>query len=545
MSRVPRFQSGLAIIAVVVFVGVGILFPTPGAAQSRGFRGQWGGGRVEMYYQRRDLPLMVDYLDLDSSQKTIIEVLLLDAVESFEAVSEVMRARADELRAQRTPEQEEERQAQRERMRGSFAEMRELRQTLGELEGESGRTVSPEIIAKLEDRLAELQGELETSFQERFQSDEFRQMQEAQERIRRDWRAERDRIQTKFVADIHGILTPKQYERWPGLERQLRRVKTMSRGRLSGENIDLFILLRDAGIKLNEYPDLPELLDAYASELDQALLARNRHLDASSDAMGRAFREQEFDLIADLASKEANLRVRVRSVNEQGAMTIAAALDEDGPGGEFARAFREKAFSRVYRRTSMQRAFDVVRKFEGLDPELVEALRALEEAYLMELGERNEQIIRVTRREEPKQMVDRVGRMRRGFGRNRDEESPDPLRAAYVERDEMDQRYRRQLESLLTKEQIAMLPEMRAPGRTGRRGGFNDRLAELDANGDGKLQRSEVPERMQGFFNRLDANGDGAVDEQEMQNFGGRRGGGPGGRGGRDGGGRPGGGRGG
>ena len=41
------------------------------------------------------------------------------------------------------------------------------------------------------------------------------------------------------------------------------------------------------------------------------------------------------------------------------------------------------------------------------------------------------------------------------------------------------------------------------------------RMAQFDTNGDGKLQRSEAPERMQQFFDRIDTDGDGAIDGPE------------------------------
>ncbi|MEE8170080.1 MAG: insulinase family protein [Phycisphaerae bacterium] len=45
--------------------------------------------------------------------------------------------------------------------------------------------------------------------------------------------------------------------------------------------------------------------------------------------------------------------------------------------------------------------------------------------------------------------------------------------------------------------------------------GLPEHLARFDQNGDGKLQKTEAPERMQQFFDRLDANGDGAIDAEE------------------------------
>lgn len=63
--------------------------------------------------------------------------------------------------------------------------------------------------------------------------------------------------------------------------------------------------------------------------------------------------------------------------------------------------------------------------------------------------------------------------------------------------------------------------------------GLPERLARFDANGDGKLQKSEAPERMQQFFGRMDKNGDGAVDADEAAAMrGGRTSGGRSNRGG-------------
>jgi len=47
------------------------------------------------------------------------------------------------------------------------------------------------------------------------------------------------------------------------------------------------------------------------------------------------------------------------------------------------------------------------------------------------------------------------------------------------------------------------------------RGGFSN-MMQFDKDGDGKLKRDELPERMGGFFDRLDANGDGSVDKSEI-----------------------------
>ncbi len=56
-----------------------------------------------------------------------------------------------------------------------------------------------------------------------------------------------------------------------------------------------------------------------------------------------------------------------------------------------------------------------------------------------------------------------------------------------------------------------------AGGRQGGRGGGAGMLERMDTNKDGKLQRSEAPERMSGFFDRLDTNGDDVLDAEELK----------------------------
>ncbi|MGI9012742.1 MAG: hypothetical protein ACR2GY_00665 [Phycisphaerales bacterium] len=108
-----------------------------------------------------------------------------------------------------------------------------------------------------------------------------------------------------------------------------------------------------------------------------------------------------------------------------------------------------------------------------------------------------------------------------------------------------------EMEAALDEEQLAQFRRAMGGGRggAGRAGGGpggagGDMIERLDANGDGKIQKDEMPERMQQMFDRLDTNSDGVITKDEIDAIGGgaggaggRRGGAGGGGGGGDGGG--------
>ena len=82
----------------------------------------------------------------------------------------------------------------------------------------------------------------------------------------------------------------------------------------------------------------------------------------------------------------------------------------------------------------------------------------------------------------------------------------------------------------ITSDEIRMaMPQRRGPGGEGRRGGPQGEqgtnfvedtvktLMAFDANGDGKLSRSELPARYQGIFDRGDENKDGFLTPDEIR----------------------------
>ena len=73
----------------------------------------------------------------------------------------------------------------------------------------------------------------------------------------------------------------------------------------------------------------------------------------------------------------------------------------------------------------------------------------------------------------------------------------------------------------------------RPGGGSGGRESFAERLMGFDKNGDEKISKDELPERMQRILERVDTNKDDALDKEELKKMAVQFGRGPGGGGGR------------
>ena len=168
----------------------------------------------------------------------------------------------------------------------------------------------------------------------------------------------------------------------------------------------------------------------------------------------------------DIVDRATALRKAVRDVNERFGESIAQQLDD-----ETAAAFRERirvaSYPNVYRTTPGLRAFEAARQLDGLPEETLLAILELEGQYRTELAGTNEEIRRTIDRHQPDQTRNAIAHMGEamdgegvdfGFGQDED----DPIEKAYDARRALERRYVKILKGMLTPEQAAALPEVKA-----------------------------------------------------------------------------------
>ena len=271
-----------------------------------------------------------------------------------------------------------------------------------------------------------------------------------------DWMIEKRHLDEGFLESVKTILIGQQRELWPGFVQRLYREKHVSLGRISGESVDLFQIVRDADLPPAAEAAISELLNEYAIALDVAMRTR--------DAILRGNPKKLFDNILsgnskkspDLVDNLIRARVEVRDLNDRYIEIISGHL-----AGQDSEDFRTRAlkrgYTRIYRRTPAQRILRQARENESYSEGLRAQIFQLEASYLQELEIINYDLLEKTRQYEPAMHRYRelAGQVRSDGGTLQKRE--DPTREVYKQREELGKRYIEMLRALLSPEEFLEL----------------------------------------------------------------------------------------
>lgn len=487
-------------------------------------------------FQRRDVPLFEEQLELDKGQMEVVESLMADYEAGFTPAAQAAQEKMQDLGRQMVQTFFDD--GMRQRMESS---MEAMRADLEQLAVESGGQIDPEKRRQIvRERMAKVQEELQKEREKSGSSARAKAVIGEMVTNYEAFRAERERFRAAFMDGLNATLREPQQKKWPAFERFMVREKTLPRGALSGESVNLFLVLDEVGIPQETMAALAPTLDEYEMQLDAALKARNEYLQQSEIKFLKAARDGDTREAEQIAKRQVDLRTAVRDVNERFRGAVLAAIPE-GDRARVEKAILAAGYERIYRPTQVERAFDAALGFEDLTPETRDAIKQMQQQMVTELGSLNERILTLTKKQEPQETAEDSSRMVAmlngtggmfgpgGFGGGGD---ADPVQEAFSKRGDLGDAYVTRLKAMLTPEQQEKLPRRGRGG--GGQGGFGGFL------GGGKI--ADMPEQLRERVKQFDTNNDGVIDETERdaavrglreQGFGGPGGGG--GRGGQGG----------
>ncbi len=274
-----------------------------------------------------------------------------------------------------------------------------------------------------------------------------------------EWQGNNERLSEQFIQDVQRLLSEDQQELWPSFEHKMYRLKHLKNGKLSGERLDLFVVMKELDLAEPEIQEVDPLLRAYEVELDAALHRREAQTKSSQSNALELIRNDSTNAGVILATREIQLHKSVRDVNERYVQSVAAALPQEHRP-IFLDKVHLRSFTRVYRPTMAQRTIKTAKELEDLTEELASAIEQLETEYLIELDVFNGRIVGLIKENEPQQILHKAKAQRAKITGQSIEPQVDHVRAEFTKRRELGQRYIDQLKAMLSPEQIALLPGM-------------------------------------------------------------------------------------
>lgn len=287
---------------------------------------------------------------------------------------------------------------------------------------------------------------------------------------------------------VQVVLTEEQLEQWPSFLRRLTREKTMSKGRIEGESIDLFHVLRDVRAPESLMRALePPLLD-YEIDLDTALQARNALFQRAQLDLLDSISDQGQVTDTSAAIRQVHLRVAIRDINDTHREIIAEQMGEEF-GPIFRRLALERAYPTIFQRTMFEKVLAGALEMQDLSADTRDAVMSIQHGYLNELDGLSYALLAQRRQSEPRELLDRIEAFQARMAGDSPKKSAQRERNNLYKRDEIARPYLVTLQATLSEEQFAALPQA---SRMLERQQRLDRMRQMEENA--RTQRSEKME---------------------------------------------------
>ncbi len=292
-------------------------------------------------------------------------------------------------------------------------------------------------------------------------SQDFQEFQKLMKKTMDAYRLEGERLEKEFFGDLRQVISSEQDERWDRIERLRRREKGLRFGSLSGERIDLTDVLRGMKVDASKVEGLDDALLQYEIDLDRALVERAKVMEAmaAGDQGEGIISIPDPAVMQERMEKMREAGAKIRDVNERHTRVIQAMLGE-GESARLTEEVRRRSFPQVYRRTHAQRVLDAAAGMADLSSDQKRRLEEVREAYEREARGVNDRWIDAIAKSEEEGgdgafMLGGGQVLRMSMGGD----DSGPVADARKARRDTDKKLRERVESLLTPEQRAKLPE--------------------------------------------------------------------------------------
>lgn len=271
------------------------------------------------------------------------------------------------------------------------------------------------------------------------------------------WTKEKARLKQRFIDNFQSVLSEEQRERWPQLERAMRREKELPRGLLSGESVDLRQVARECEIPPDAMLVAKEALEAYELELDAALLRRVEQMERSQDKIKDSMVQQNFAVGLQELELIVATRIALRELQDRSIETLTLVYGEQW-GPTFRTRALAKAYPAVFRPSPMIPYFAEAKALPGLSADQVDQLNALEVRFVANYEDWRLRLAASYRQAEPLKLTETARRQANREAGQTEKPPRDPHQALNAERDQKDAQTRDEIAAIVGEELALQLP---------------------------------------------------------------------------------------
>lgn len=272
------------------------------------------------------------------------------------------------------------------------------------------------------------------------------------------WNDRRAQYRLDFLMNVKAQLSPDQIARWPHFERTLRREKSLPKGELMGESIDLFLVSRKMRMPYEVQESLEPVLMEYEVSLDISLANRDQRIESLQDDIKDAMSEMDFEKGLKAMDQIMASRVRVRQVQDEYIIRIADTLPADW-SETFETTAMKEAYPKVYRPTPIEALLKSVRQDPTLTEDQKRQLDAIEVDFDEQRGVLENRLLQAYRINEPQAPRVKVQTMLdRRDGKKKGIREPTEMDTIAAQRNDLVFETRKRILAVLSPEQIGDIP---------------------------------------------------------------------------------------
>jgi len=268
------------------------------------------------------------------------------------------------------------------------------------------------------------------------------------------WGQEKAIMKLELIENIRTQLSPLQMERWPSLDRAMRREKDLPKGQIPGESMNLFVVLHGMQLSQADIQAIDPGLLEYEVQLDRALEDRSKILKQNQKRIQDAMAQKNTEVGMSALRKISESRATVCAIHFEALEDIASNLPPE-KAETFKMTVLKNGFPEIYQETIVDKILKNIRRDDTLEPEQITLIDEIESRYLVSLEESNLRLLEAYKVDGKQIPIIEANRAvaRRNKESTRMARLPDSILAVTREREEMLERYRQELLNVLTSNQ--------------------------------------------------------------------------------------------